>query len=355
MHRDFYLDLARQRLRMPIGTDLVLHEETHPEEARRNGAALANVVERTARRWNTPLALPLMDLCLEKTDLLALAGVPERRADRYHFSSPIDAEAFEWMRGEQKVPVCARSRARDEAIALIAKKPGLVPVGMVIGPFSLTTRLLADPITAAARAGRGVAAKESRMVRLLHQCLLLSEAAIHRSVRSQMRHGAKAIMVCEPAASTAFISPRQIKAGSNIFEDLVMAPNRRLKAGLDERGCDLIFHNCGELTDAMVEAFAQQLRPVMLSLGSSRKLWEDARLVPPDVVLYGNLATKSFYSDGAMPLAQVLGQAQALADKMNGCGHPFILGSECDILFVREADEKIRRKVDAMILGAIAA
>lgn len=27
MQREFYLDLARQGLRMPIGTDLVLHEK----------------------------------------------------------------------------------------------------------------------------------------------------------------------------------------------------------------------------------------------------------------------------------------------------------------------------------------
>ena len=55
----------------------------------------------------------------------------------------------------------------------------------------------------------------------------------------------------------------------------------------------------------MVEALAHRLHPVILSLGGSRKLWHDARLVPDDVVLYGNLPTKSFYSDGAMPVEEV--------------------------------------------------
>jgi hypothetical protein len=355
MNREYYLELAARRLRMPIGTDMVLHEERDPEGVRVEGLALGKVVERAARRWATPLAVPLMDLRLEKIDLLALAGVPEKRAERYHFSSPIDPAALAWMCGEQSVPFCAGSVARDEALSYISLKRDLVPMGMAIGPFSLATRLMADPITAAARAGKGVTAKDSGNVLLLWQCLQAAEAAVMRSLRSQVEHGAEAIMVCEPAASIAFISPRQMRSGSGLFEKLVMEPNLRIKAFLDQAGCDLIFHDCGELVDPMVEAFAHRLHPAMLSLGSSRKLWEDARLVPGDVVLYGNLPTKSFYSDGAMPLKEVLRQTEELADKMEACGHPFILGSECDVLFVPEAKEKIRQKVDAMIFRALAA
>jgi uroporphyrinogen-III decarboxylase len=224
---------------------------------------------------------------------------------------------------------------------------------MAIGPFSLTTRLLADPITAAAMAGSRVGAEESDDVQLLWQCLRVSEAAVLRSVRSQIRHGAKVIMICEPTASTAFISPRQIKAGSNLFERLVMEPNLRLKTALEEAGCDLIFHDCGELIDPMVEAFARRIHPVILSLGSSRKLWEDARLVPKDVVLYGNLPSKSFYSDGAMPVEEVIRRTEELVAKMKDCGHPYIVGSECDVLFVPEAQVTIRKKVCAMMSGAV--
>jgi hypothetical protein len=349
MNREYYLELAASGLRMPIGTDLVMHEEKNPAQVRVDGAALGRVVERTARRWDTPLAIPLMDLRLEKIDLLALAGIPENEAETFHFKSPMSETLLARLCGEQTDPFCAGSIARDEAIAYIAGKDDLIPVGMAIGPFSLTTRLLADPITVAAIAGSGVSASESAEVRLMWQCLKASEAAILRSVRSQIAHGAKAIMVCEPTASTAFISPRQVAAGSDLFEKLVMEPNKRIKAALDEAGCDLIFHNCGELIDPMVKAFAHRLHPVMLSLGSSRKLWEDARLVPTDVVLYGNLPTKSFYSDGAMPIEEVTRRTEELAANMKRCGHPFILGSECDVLFVPEAQGKIRRKVAAMM------
>ena len=33
---------------------------------------------------------------------------------------------------------------------------------------------------------------------------------------------------------------------------MVMEPNLRVKAVLDQAGCDLIFHDCGELIDPMV-------------------------------------------------------------------------------------------------------
>jgi hypothetical protein len=89
-------------------------------------------------------------------------------------------------------------------------------------------------------------------------------------------------------------------------------------------------------------------------LGSSRKLWEDTRLVPKDVVLYGNLPTKSFYSDGAMPIDEVVRRTEELVANMKACGHPLIVGSECDVLFVSEAQDTIRKKVDAMMTRAAA-
>jgi hypothetical protein len=354
MDRQFYLDLAARGLRMPIGADLVMHEESEPEKVRNHGVALARVIERAARRWKTPLAVPLMDLRLEKTDLLALAEISAAEAETFHFSSPLNEDALSGLCGEQVTPLCAGSLARDEALVSIGKQPDLLPVGMAIGPFSLATRLLADPITPAAMAGSGVEAEDSDDVLLLWQCLRVAEAAVLRSLRSQIRAGARAIMICEPAASIAFISPRQLKAGSDLFERLVMQPNLRLKAALDEAGCDLIFHDCGELIDLMVEAFAHRLHPVMLSLGSSRTLWRDAWLVPKDVVLYGNLPTRSFYSDGAMPVEEVVRRTGELVARMRDCGHPYIVGSECDVLFVPEAQDTIRKKVEAMMTAAVA-
>jgi hypothetical protein len=128
-----------------------------------------------------------------------------------------------------------------------------------------------------------------------------------------------------------------------------MEPNLRLKVALDQAGASLIFHDCGELTPGMVHAFGHEIHPVMLSLGSSRKLWEDAERVPRDVILYGNLPTKTFYCDSTMPDDAVCERTSELLQRMQECGHPFILGSECDVLDVPGHGEAIRRKVKLML------
>ncbi len=323
---------------MPIGTDLVLHEQPDPEAVVLDGRRLGQVMEQAARRYRTPLAIPLMDLRLEKADLLAAFGIPAAEVDTFHFSEPrrIDIAAY------AASPFDVRNQAHLDSIRYIKEETGLVPVGMAIGPFSLMTKLMADPITPIAMAGTGLTAAEDSGVRLAEECLKLAEVAVHRSVKAQAAAGARAILICEPAANIVYLSPKQIERGATIFEDFVMQPDLRMKAVLDEAGADLIFHDCGELNTFMVSQFAERLHPVILSLGSSRKLPEDAEVVPKDVVLFGNLPTKNFYSDSVVPLERV---EQLVADTIEGmrrAGHPHILGSECDVLHVPESAATIR-------------
>jgi len=67
---DHFRALAVTGLRTPIGTDLVLRERPDPEAVRLDGRRLAGVVREAAERYRTPLAIPLMDLRLEKADLV---------------------------------------------------------------------------------------------------------------------------------------------------------------------------------------------------------------------------------------------------------------------------------------------
>lgn len=348
-HKSLYLDLARSGLKMPIGADLVLHEEPDPEAVKHDAERLGRVVEATARRFRTPLAFPLMDLSLEKADLLSFLGVTE--ADSYHFSEPPSLEMLHELRAAETRPFPRRIAANQGAVRYIAEKTDLVAIGMLIGPFSLTTKLMADPISAVALAGSGVTAEEDAGVCLVERCLDLAEAAVARSAKAQMAAGARAMLVCEPAANKVYLSPRQLRAGSDILERFVLGPNRRLRSLLAARGVDLIFHDCGELTTEMVRQFAVELRPAIMSFGSSRRLWEDAGVVPKDIVLFGNLPTKTFYSDEAMPDEEVRRLASEITGQMVACGHPHILGSECDVLHVPEAAEAIRRKV-SLAFGA---
>jgi len=349
MSENLFLTMARHGLRMPIGADLLLHESSDPEACKHDAQLLAAVVEAAAHRYRTPFAFPLMDLTSEKADLLHFFNVSEAQAALFHFSEAPSLQVVSEVLAASNRPFPLRVEANQNAIRYIAGRTGLLPVGMLIGPFSLMTKLVADPIVPVAMAGNGATAADEPSVRLVESCMALAEATVQRSAEAQITAGARAMIVCEPAANIVYLSPRQLRAGSNIFERFVLAPNRRLRALLEQHSVDLIFHDCGELTSDMVQQFARELRPAVLSLGSSRKLWEDAAVVPADVVLFGNLPTKLFYSDAAMPIEEVLRLTRETVQRMVASGHPHILGSECDVLHVPGAGDTIRRKVDAML------
>ena len=123
-------------------------------------------------------------------------------------------------------------------------------------------------------------------------------------------------------------------------------------AELKENGVELFFHCCGELIDEMVVAFTS-LDPAVLSLGSSRVLWQDAALVPKTTILYGNLPSKKFYSPTLFTRTQVSDGSRELIARMREIDHPFILGTECDVLHVPGCECTIRDKLDA-IMEAVA-
>jgi uroporphyrinogen-III decarboxylase len=348
MVRKLLLDLAARGARFPIGTDLVIKSKSDHEAMVHDGERLGGVIAETARRYATPLAIPLMDLTLEKAALLGTLGVREAEAATYHFSECPSAEtvarASEGLAGSLDL----RTRAAADAVRYVRKHTDLVAMGMCIGPFSLTTKLLADPITPVFIAGSGVTAAEDPDVAAVEACLAMAEKVIERSIRAQLEAGARAVMIAEPAANIAYISPKQMDADGAIWDRYVMGPNRRIQKQIADAGAELVFHCCGELTESMVGKFGE-LHPAMLSLGSSRKLWEDARRVASDIVLYGNLPTKRFYSDQNISVAEVEKLTRAMVQLLRATNHPFIVGSECDVLSVPGCEAIIERKIQAMI------
>ena len=340
MNRSYYLDLADSGLRMPIGTHLVLHEHADHEAIMLDGPRLGGVIEEAARRFRAPMAIPVMDLKLEKEALLTSHGVAAADIDSFHFA---EAPAADWQ-----VAPTSRISATCEAIRHVARQGEFVPVGMGIGPFSLMTKLVSDPITPVFLAGTGATAEEEPEIQLIERTLQLAMNAILPYLKMQIDAGAKAIILCEPAANKVYFSPIQLAESYELFDRYVMQPNRQIKEMLDANGVDLIFHDCGELEDEMVRRFAT-LDPAMMSLGSSRMLWEDAALVSQTTVLYGNLPTKKFYSDALVSVADIKRLASELNDRMRATGHPFILGSECDVLSVPGAEATIKAKVEAFL------
>jgi uroporphyrinogen-III decarboxylase len=348
MDRRYYLDLAASGLRMPIGPDLILHEKPDPIGSALDGQKLGAVLVEAAERFKTPLAVALMNLKLEKAALLRTLDVSESALDTFHFKEcPTEA-----MRGqiERRLadPPAPDLRAHVESVAFVARQKNLIPVGMAIGPFSLMTKLLVDPISAVYMAGTGLRAEDDDEVRLMETVLDLALKTTLRSIQAQIAAGAKVICIAEPAANKAYISPKQLAEGSDVFERCVSRPNRQIRALLAETGTDLFFHCCGELTDYFVKKFAE-FDPAILSLGSSRALWDDSALVPKTTVLFGNLPTKHFHSDEAITKDQVAAKTKELIRRMKPTGHPFIVGSECDVLSVQGKEQTIQEKVAVML------
>lgn len=348
MDRSYYQQLAASGLRMPIGPDLILHEQPDPDAVLMDGRRYGQVIEQTARRFNTPLALPVMDLTLEKTAMLGLLGIPADQASTYHFQEPPGEEAVETAGRNWDALPHPRYQAQIEAIGHVAGQSDLLPMGMSIGPFSLTTKLMSDPIVPVYMAGNGITAEDDPEVAVVERCLAMSTRFVLQAVEAQVRAGAKAVCIAEPAGSAFYVSPIQMEEGSDIFDRYVIAPNREIKKRLDSLGADLFFHCCGELNDAMLSRYAE-LDPAVISLGSSRKLWEDARIVPERTVLFGNLPSKRFYSDREMSREQVEAVALELLERMRAIERPFILASECDVLDVPGCHEPIMAKVDAFM------
>ena len=339
MSRSTYLELAAAGHRAPIGTHLVLHTRADAEAILFDAPSLGGVAAETAERFQTPLAIPLMDLTLEKAAMLAALGVPAAEVDGFHFDRPPDEPG--------DFAPTPRIRATCGAIAHVASKTSLVPLGMGIGPFSLMTKLVKDPITPVFLAGSGMTGDDEPEVAVVEKCLEAGLQVILAYLAAQADAGAKAIIVCEPAANLVYFSPNQLEESFEIFDRYVMSPMKQIKSLLDTRGVDLIFHDCGELTNEMVSRFAT-LDPAMMSLGCSRRLWEDADLVAKTTVLYGNLPTKKFYSP-QLTVADVESLSRELLEKMHATGHPFILGSECDVLSVPGSEEEILAKVNAFM------
>lgn len=339
MSRALLHELASQGHRVPIGTHLILHERPNAATIPFDGRSLGGVIAESAHRFETPLAIPLMDLTLEKQALLTALEVPAEAIESFHFSEPppeISADAS-----------TPRMQATCEAIAYVASQTSLLPLGMGIGPFSLMTKLVQDPITPVFLAGSGFSAEDETEIAVLERCLAVGTDLILRYLQSQINAGAKAIIVYEPAANLVYFSPNQFVEDFTIFHRYVMEPIRQIKALLDSQGVELIFHDCGELTSEMVQEFAS-LDPAMLSLGCSRTLWEDAALVANSTVLYGNLPTKKFYSP-QLTVQEVEQLTAQLLENMAATHHPFILGSECDILSVPGSEQEILGKVEAFL------
>ena len=171
-----------------------------------------------------------------------------------------------------------------------------VPVACVCGPFS-TAR------TADAEAPWPERLREA-------------ENSVADSIRSLAAAGTPAIVIQEPELNLRTL-PRP-------FESVVLEPYARLREVFREAGVDALLQVTGVLTRDHVSGLARALHPAVLSLGPSRRLCEDAALVPKDIVLHGNLAASLFTGS----LHDLTRRVERLRREMRASGHPHLLGTD---------------------------
>jgi len=345
----FLLDAVARRVPAVFGTDLVVKEKSNPSEILLNGWELGKCIHEAALRYRSPLAFPYMDLKVEKEFLLHLLGIHGEQADTFQFDGNLGNEIVQRVRQQVHGAETARMRANCDAIRYIGHETDYQPIGLAIGPYSLMTKLFPEPITPVYLSSMGVQASEDLQVQSIELALEISTTAIERSVALQLQAGAKAIVICEPAANKVFISPDTLtEEPGDVFDRYVISFNKRIAQLIASAGADLFFHNCGELTGLMIKKMCG-LKPAVLSLGSSRKLWEDAAFVDRDIILFGNLPTKQFFLEEAISSDQVEAMTNDLYSKMEETGHLFICGSECDVLLVEGYEHIIHNKLMRLV------
>jgi len=349
MDRNFYLQMAKAGARMVLATDLVLKEKANHEELLNDGDELGKIILESSNRYDLALALPFMDLSLEKEWLLTLLGIEKSKIEKFHFNDTLNETIIENVKEKIDNISTQRIDATCNALTYITKNTDKIAVGMCIGPFSLMTKLMSEPITPVFMAAMGATNIDDSSVKNVEIILQLAELIITKYIQKQAAAGAKAICVCEPAANKIYISPDTMTEESgDIFDKYVISINQRLSDEMAKNGVDLIFHDCGDITELMLKKIST-LHPVILSLGSPVKLWEAAEIVPKDIVLFGNLPTKQFFMDETISPERVEEMSIELLTKMAVTGHPFIMGSECDVLSVNGYEKTISNKINIML------
>ena len=348
MGKEYFIDIARKGSRMIFGADLVIKSNKDYQKILNNGEKLGQCIIESTQKYSSPLALPYMDLKLEKEFLLNILDIPSEMVEKFQFENNISDTIIDKVKAKINTST-PRIEATCAAIKYVQENSDFLPVGMCIGPFSLYTKLLKDPITPVFLSSMGITSQDEPGIKDMQILLELTTLIIKQSISYQIEAGAKAICVCEPAANTVFITPDSLsETDRDIFDKVVMDPNKQIKSYLSENHVDLILHNCGELNDIMVRKMCL-LEPVILSLGSSKDLWEYTKVVPDDIVLFGNLPTKRFMLDNTMPAKKVAELTKHIDSEMKKTKHPFILGSECDVLSVSGYEETIENKVKVLL------
>lgn len=269
-----------------------------------NAKAQAETSRALAERFKPDALFQVMDLSVEANALGLMVRYPLHESptvEEHPVKSASDLEQFERIDILEDARVMAFLRAMQEMKQTID-----IPIGgYIIGPFTLAGRLMGESEAAMAAIDDPA---------LLEQVVEFAAERILRYGKALVSAGADMIAILEPTG--VILSPTQFRQFSGKYI-------KKILDGLDTIG---ILHICGDSThiiQAMCETGAQGL-----SLDSEVDLPKAMELLPPDVVMIGNLDPVACVVQ--LSAEQVREATRQLLESMSKYPN-FILSTGCDL------------------------
>ncbi len=191
-----------------------------------------------------------------------------------------------------------------EATRLFSRRFQLLAIAAATGPFTLAAELMG---------AEDIARKTYKDPELVQETMEFALEVVQRQSKALIKAGADVIALGEPTAS--LLSGRG-------FARFVLPFLQRLVAGLSRPVPLHIYGNANHLVELMGKSGAQAL-----SLDAPTDLKKAKELVPPGVVLYGNISPVEVMMQ---PAEEVRAASKRLLQEMAQVPD-FILGSGCDL------------------------
>jgi len=259
------------------------------------------------RRFSTPFVMSAMDLSVEAEEFGATILMSDWEIPTVTGRRVTDAAGIRNL----SVPTVGSRRTAvylGTVTQLAASVPDAIPLGGMIGPFSLAGRLFGVSEALAETAGEP---------ELIHKLLEKTTAFLTSYARAFRQAGARGVIVAGPTAG--LMSPNSVREFSSPYI-------RRIVQEVEGDGFQIILHNCGARIghlEAKLEAGAR-----ILHFGQPMDILAALMKVPEDIVLCGNLDPSAVFV-GA-PAQEVHAKTKALCEA-TASRRNFVISSGCDI------------------------
>jgi len=256
------------------------------------------------KRWRPDVMFPMMDLAVEAGALGLPVRFPEEESPSVEHHPVSSSHDLEPLR-EADLLSDPRLCTFLDTVRSLAEFPDTLPGAYVVGPFTLAGLLMG---------ASEVAVATIRQPKLVHELLAFATARIHQYAEACIEAGAKLIVYLEPTA--VLISPQAFAS----------FPGPYLTELLNTQRAHTVLHICGNTTPLLPEMCKTGVEG--LSLDAAVDFAQAASLVPPSIVLIGNIdPVKTMGSrDPSIVAACVRNLQHAMSGQTN-----FLLSTGCDL------------------------